>query len=298
MAMGEDAFDIVGIGIPYTDVLVRVSHLPAADEALRVLERDVQGGGKVPTACAAAAHLGVRVAVMGQVGGGPLAAGLAAELAAGGVDVAGLRSQPDRRGPLSVILIEAGTGARSILWDPGDLADHTLTDADRARIAAARCLLVSEPFPAAREAAAWARAHGVTVVWDADVPDPAWPGLAASVDHCVASAAFAATLGGPELALHRLPGSVAIVTLGGDGLIGRTPAGPFRLPAFAVEVVDTTGAGDVFHGAYAAALLRGLEPAAAARYASAAAALKCRSLGGRRGLPSHAAVRALLDRPD
>ena len=290
----DGSFDIVGVGIPYTDVLLRLPRLPLADEALRALERDVQGGGKVPTACVAAARLGWRVALSGPVGGGPLAAGILPDLAAAGVDVDGLQPQPARRGPLSVILVQAGSGARSILWDPGDLAEIALTDADRARIAGARYLLVSEPFPAACAAAAWARSHGVAVIWDADVADPAWPKLAASVDHCVASSAFAATLGGAEAAPDRLPGSVAIVTRGRAGLVGRTPAGPFRLPAFPVEAVDTTGAGDVFHGAYVAGLLRGLDPRAAAGYASAAAALKCRVLGGRRGIPTHAEVEALL----
>ena len=241
MATSPASLDLVGVGVPYADVLLRVPHLPGPDEALRVLDRDVQGGGEVPTACCAAARLGCRAAFIGAAAGEGLAAAAVAEFGPAGVDTAGIQVQPGRRGPLSVILVEGNTGARSILWDEGDLALIELTAANRARITTARYLLVSEPFPAATEAARPARESGVTVVWDADAPDPAADALMPLVEHTVASSGLAATLGGRDAALGRLPGAVVMVTLGRDGVVGCTNAGPFRLPAFAVDVVDTTG---------------------------------------------------------
>jgi sugar/nucleoside kinase (ribokinase family) len=153
---------------------------------------------------------------------------------------------------------------------------------------------------AAAQAVRWARAAGLRVTMDGervvDGIDAVWP----AVDLLVANPAFLAQAGGrPGLEdglralADRGPARVA-VTLAADGALGLEDGRPVRAPGFAVPVVDTNGAGDVFHGACAVGELRDWPLAWTLTFASAVAALKCRVLGGRRGIPRRAEVAEFL----
>lgn len=289
--------DVVGVGSACMDLVVRVPHLPGPDEAMRLEEYTLQGGGKVATALVAVARLGLRAAFIGAVGDDTFGRQIVAEFAAEGVRAEGVRVQFGRASAFSTVLADSATGTRSIMWSPGTVSPIALTQADLDRIAGAKYLLVSEPSPAALAAAAHARAHGVRVVCDADYYEPDFSRLLPLIDICIASAHFVREFAPgltPEQALDRLGSPVAIVTLGALGAVGRTSEGLFRTPAFRVSVVDTTGAGDVFHGAYIAGLVQGYSPVQAVRYASAVSALKCRALGGRKGIPTHQETLAFL----
>ncbi|MHB0885225.1 MAG: carbohydrate kinase family protein [Bacillota bacterium] len=288
--------DLVAIGLAYQDLLLSVPRLPRSDESLPLSGLEFQGGGKVATAAVTAVRLGRSAAFVGPLGedlfGQQILAGLRQE----GVDVSHVQTKPGRTSPFSAVLVEDG-GARSILWNDGGPAEFTLTDALHERIATARYLLLCEPYPAALAAAAFARSAGVPVVLDADYHSPDVEGLLPLADICIASSAFAAAVAPgdpPEAALERLPSPVSLITLGEGGVVGRTQTGTFRLPAFPVEAVDTTGAGDVFHGAYIAGLCYGYDHRLATIYASAVAALKCQTPGGRRGIPNHQQTIAFL----
>lgn len=281
--------DLVAIGLAYLDLLLRVPRLPKSDESLPLLGFEFQGGGKVATAAVAATRLGRSAAFAGPLGddlfGHQILAGLRDE----GVDVSHIQTQPGRTSPLSAVLVEVG-GPRSIMWNNGGPAEFVLTDGLRRSIAAARYLLLSEPFPAAVAAAAFARSVSVPVVLDADAYYLDVDALLSLADICIASSDFAAAVAHgetPEAALDRLQSPVSLITLGAAGVVGRTGTGRFRLAAFPVTAVDTTGAGDVFHGAYIAGLCHGYDYRQAAVYASAVAAMKCQAPGGRRGIPNH-----------
>lgn len=287
---GPDALDVVGVGSACVDLVVRIPRLPASDEGLRMDEYTMQGGGKVATALVAAARLGLRAGFIGPVGSDDFGRRILADFAGEGVDTAGAQVQEGCASAFSTVLADMSTGTRSILWSSGTVTDIALAESDLRRIAAARYLLVSEPSPAALQAAEHARTHDVTVVCDADYYSPDVHRLLPLVDVCIASAHFVREFApgcSPEKALDQFTSPIALITLGKDGVVGRGPEGLFRLPAFMVPVVDTTGAGDVFHGAYIAGLAYGYGLIETARYASAVSAIKCGTLGGRRGIPTH-----------
>jgi len=169
-----------------------------------------------------------------------------------------------------------------------------------AALAGAGCVLADMGWPeAAARAFAEARARGVPGVLDADLsPRAESRALVPLADHAVFSEAGLRALtgeGDPRAALAALPLRESLgVTLGPRGYLWRDAAGWHDAPAPPVEVVDTLGAGDVFHGAFALALAEGRGLPEAARFANAAAALKCARAGGRLGAPRRAEVEALL----
>jgi len=291
---------VVGVGQNTTDHLCVVERFPRTDEKQRLAAYAVQPGGQVATALAALARWGVATAYVGTFGDD--AGGLEGReaLRADGVDVS---RAPVRRGvpnQLSVVLVDARSGERTVLWDraPALALDPAEVPADL--VSAARVLLIDGVDPAAaRAAAAAARAAGVPVVADVDrsCPDPG--AVLPLIDVLLVSWEFArgwTHAARPEDALAALAeggASVIGVTLGAGGALVAAGGPPVRLPAHAVAVVDTTGAGDLFHAGFVWGMLAGRDPVAAARLANAAAALQCRALGGRGAIPPLADVRAL-----
>ncbi len=194
---------------------------------------------------------------------------------------------------ICLILVEEATGRRAILChrrvSPDDLK---LDAADRAYIQAARVLHLDGQFmPAAIQAARWAREAGVKVCYDGNHPRDGLEDLLPLVDWLVVAEPFPAavtgTLDTQEAAcdLLKLGAEVLVVTQGERGCEAWTDGERFQAPGFSVQAVDTTGAGDAFHGAFVYAMLQGWDLKRVARFANAVAAINCRTLGGRRGLP-------------
>ncbi|NJM08663.1 sugar kinase, partial [Candidatus Gracilibacteria bacterium] len=154
---------------------------------------------------------------------------------------------------------------------------------------------------AALQAAQWVRAAGGVVMLDAERVKETTLDLLPHSDYQVVSERFARQATDSDdpaegaRILHERYGQVAVVTCGERGSWLAAPGEFFHTPAFTVETVDTTGAGDVFHGAFMHGVLAGWSLRTTARFASAVAALKCRELGGRAGIPSLSEVQALLD---
>jgi sugar/nucleoside kinase (ribokinase family) len=198
---------------------------------------------------------------------------------------------PGAGSPLSFVHVDQDTGDRTIFhrrgpelaWEPGS--------SDFSVIAECGALLVDHCFPALGVAAAeFACKHGVPVVADA-LPDRC-PELMRHIDVLIAPQHFARKLGlendlGAALdAIHELGPTTAVITLGANGWVYSDSTGRGKGDAFNVDVVDTTGAGDVFHGAFAYGVACGWTTARCAKFASAVAAIKCTRKGGRTGIPS------------
>src|SRR5690606_17043983 len=193
----------------------------------------------------------------------------------------------------------ADTGENSIVVAPG--ANDLLAAEDLPPLDGISHLLLQleTPLASVTAYAESARAAGVTVVLNA-APARALPArLLAAIDILVVNEGELAMLAGDtrdlEAALRRLPVPCAIVTMGGDGCVARLGEAILRQHAFAVDVVDTTAAGDTFCGALVAALARGDTLAQALREASAASALACTAAGAQSSIPRRAAVLGLLD---
>jgi sugar/nucleoside kinase (ribokinase family) len=292
--------DVVGIGQNTTDHLCVVQRFPGPDEKQRLVAYDVQPGGQVATALVALARWGVPTAYAGAFGDDDAGARGRASLHTAGVDVSAAAVRTATANQVSVVLVDAGSGERTVLWSRAPALALDAGEVPRQAIAAARAVLVDGIDPAAAcVAARAARAAGVPVVADVDrsCPDPA--AVLPLVDVLLVSWEFARVHTGaarPDdalAALARYGAPVVGVTLGRDGALVAADRETVRLPAHRVGVVDTTGAGDLFHAGFVWALLDGRVPAEAARIANAAAALQCAALGGRAAIPALADVRAL-----
>jgi sugar/nucleoside kinase (ribokinase family) len=300
--------DVVGIGIAAVDDLVRVPYLPPPDAKVRISDAVRACGGLCASALVAAARLGARTAYAGVLGTDELSDLVLGALAAEHVDTAHVTRLPEA-GPGHSIIIVDPDGRRIVLSDPR----RTIAGSDIAPpedvIRDSRVLLVDHVrVPASTAAARIAREAGIPVVADLERDDhPRFAELLGLVDHLVIPFAFGERLTGtadPEgiLAALRAPERTTVLTAGATGawFLGPGPGDrPGHRPAFVVPVVDTTGCGDAFHGAYAAGLAFGLDLSGRARLASAVAALTATRLGGQAGLPDRPAAEAFLaDRPD
>jgi sulfofructose kinase len=293
--------DVVGLGVNALDLLGIIDGYPEPDTKAPLQEFDVQGGGMVATALVACARLGLRARYVGKFGDDYWARLGRRLLARDGVDVRHALRAPGSVGHVTIMLVDRRTGARTGLYRRPPAYAIRPEDLDRAVITSGRLLHVDGVDAAAAALAVrWARAAGLRVTMDGDRVvdgiDAVWP----AVDLLVANPGFVARItgrAGLEDGLRALavqgPGRVA-ATLGAEGAVGLEAGRLVRAPGFAVPVVDTNGAGDVFHGACAAGELRGWPLEWTLTFASAVAAMKCRALGGRRGIPRAPEVAAFL----
>ena len=290
----RSTWDIVGVGANAVD---HVYILPVslaggpADAKLRIRRHVISSGGQVATMLAAAQKLGATTAYVGTIGAGDDAAILRADLARSGIHAARLVSR-DAPQPFAVILIDERTGERIVLWDrdarlrlePGDVPADV--------IAHARLLHVDDvDLEASIDAARLARAAGVPSICDIERAANRVDELAALVTCPIFAAPGLSEItgvGDPERALRKLrkthPG-VLTVTLGPAGAMALDGDALVHVPAFAVRAIDTTGAGDVFRGAFAVAWLERRATADVLRFANAAAAVSCTRLGAMAGAP-------------
>jgi sugar/nucleoside kinase (ribokinase family) len=289
------------------DDLLYVAAYPAPDSKVQIRRRERHCGGLTATALVAAARLGSRCAFAGVLGGDDLSQFVRERFRQEGVSVEHLRQRNEARPIHSVIVVDLAQKTRTILYDlEGAFGAEPDWPAEEV-IRASRVLFVDHfGIEGMTRAARIARGAGIPVVADLESDEqPGFDALSDLVDHLVLSESFACkrtgAASGAEAAakLWAAGRRAVVVTCGRDGawFVGpEHPATPRHQPAFPVEVVDTTGCGDVFHGAYASALARGLDLAARVRFAAAAAALKATQCGGQAGIPTLEAVEKYLQR--
>ena len=296
--------EVVGLGYCVYDIVAIVAGAPDFDNvAMTPLTELVHdGGGQVGTALTSLARLGAQTGYIGLLGNDEEGFWLRQQFAGEGVDIARLRLHKEVGTNICLVLVEATTARRAILCRrrvrPSDLI---LNEVDREYIQAARVLHLDGQFmPAAIQAARWAREAGVKVCYDGNHPRPGLDELLPLVDWLVVARPFPAAytnLSDPQQAAEALlslgPG-VLVVTEGERGCRVWANGAHFCARGFHVPAVDTTGAGDAFHGAFIYAMLQDWALERVARFANAVAALNCLTLGGRRGLPSLHQVQALL----
>jgi len=295
-------FDVVGLGYCAVDYLGIVPRYPELDEKMRMTEFSTQGGGITATAMAAVGRLGGRASYIGKVGDDDFGKFIIAELEKEGVHTGCVIVQAGASSQFSFVVVDQASGKRTIFWTHSNLVLQP-QEIRRDDILAGTVLQVDAHHPrAAIQAAAWANEAGIPVVMDAGSLRDGSEELVERTDCLIASALFARRFTGeddPEKAAHRMFGGrrrISAVTLGEQGCVYVTEDGVFRQPAFEVEVVDTTGAGDVFHGAFSFGLAKGWRFAQIVEFASAVAAIKCTKLGGRAGIPAYQRVSKFLNR--
>ena len=296
-----DRFDVVGVGYTALDYLAVVPHLPDENRKLEIGEFLIQGGGPTATALVTASRLGLGAAFIGKIGDDDFGRRMIAELGEEGVDVSRVVVERGGRSQFAFIMVDGSTAARTILWTRGSLGPFTADDVDCALVERARALLIDSLEPGAALAAARTAVEaGIPVVIDAGTLREGVRELLPLCDYIVASELFAEQIsdGGDHIAaLERMMEyhpEAAVVTLGERGCVALTGEGLLELPGFDVEAVDTTGAGDVFHGAFVFGVLEGWDIERICVFSNAVAALKCRRLGGRAGIPDLAEAMSFL----
>jgi sulfofructose kinase len=284
--------DVVGLGSNALDLLGVIDGHPQPDTKSPLRQFDIQGGGMIATAMVACARLGLRARYIGKFGEDYWARLGRRLLVRDGVDVRHALRAPGSVGHVSIMLIDAQTGLRTGFYRRPPAYEIRPDELDRAVITSGRLLHVDGVDAAAAAVAVrWAREAGLRITMDGERVvegiDQVWPG----VDLLACNPRFVAQVTGRadlEEGLRALaargPARVA-ATLAAEGAIGLEAGRVVQAPAFAVPVVDTNGAGDVFHGACAVGELRGWPFLWTLTFANAVAAMKCRALGGRRGIP-------------
>jgi sugar/nucleoside kinase (ribokinase family) len=297
---------ILCAGIIVLDEVFRVDRFPQPDAKAQAQSFFIVNGGCAANAAVAIARLGGRAALAGPLGGPPCEDSngdrVLAALAREEIDCTSCQRLAGVATALSAIFIDA-RGDRMIVTHCDDrLAAATPAD-PAGLVACADAVLADNRFPEfVRPICVAARARGVTVVLDADRPTQMSDELFRIATHVVFSAeCLRATTGLDDLgaALAAIAGttpSFLAVTQGPRDVLWREGARLRKSPVFAVDAIDTLGAGDVFHGAFTLALAEGRDVVAALRFAAAAAGLKCTRLGGSMAAPRRAEVEVLLAR--
>ncbi|QWV95173.1 carbohydrate kinase [Geomonas oryzisoli] len=298
-------YDVVGLGVCTMDLLMVVDELPGSELVQRAHASALAGGGPVATALVALARLGARTAMLDRVGGDLIGRMILAELEAEGVDTSAMVVDAASTSSQATILVRKRDGARAITFAPGTSGELSPDLLDETVIASAQILhLNGRHWQACLKAAQVARQAGVLVSFDGGSHRfrPEHLELLPLVDICIVAEEYAASCTGassPELgaqALLQYGARVVGVTSGTRGSLLLTRDGAsFQQPSYPVEpVIDTTGAGDAYHGGFLFGLARGLSLEDSARYAAALGALNTRALGGRAALPPPSEVQALL----
>ncbi len=297
------SFDVLGLGAATTDLLLYVDHFPGPNVKTQVNRRVVQCGGLSATALVAAARLGARCAYAGMLGPDPDSMLIRETLTREGVSLDHAVEDIDARAITSVIIVAADTGSRNIFPHVSQRAGAHPTLPAAEIITQARVLLVDQiGFPGMIRAAGIARRAGIPVVSDVERVESADArALLALVDHPVMSEEAAARLTGcgdpaeSARALCVAGVTASVVTCGERGAYFCAPGErAHHQPAFRVDVVDTTGCGDVFHGAYCAFLAEGRPLHERVRLASAVAAIKSMRPGGQAGAPTRQTLEQFL----
>jgi len=292
-------FDVVGLGLNAVDHLTITPEYPPLGSKILLTDYRLSVGGQVATAMVALTRLGYRTSYIGKVGAEPLGDLQLSSLESEGVEHSRVIRVEGATTQLGFIVIDEHTGERTIFWHRDPRLIVQPTELDRAHIISGRLLhLDGCDTDAAIQAAIWAREAGIPVLIDLDTAYPRVEELLPLVDFLIASSEFPAAMTGKtdrHEALRKLKEQFGCrfvaMTIGREGALAYHQEQFFESPAFTnFDISDTTGAGDAFHGGFDYGLLNGFTVEETLTIANLIAALNCRAIGARAGLPTTAVL--------
>jgi sulfofructose kinase len=296
-------WDVVGIGANSVDYVYRLPAYPepnGPNAKMRISNHSISCGGQMATALSTCAALGLRAKYIGATGTDDNGRRIRDELARREIDSTDVVIR-DVANQFAIILVDEHSGERIVMWDRDERLALRTRELPEDLLIATRVLHVDDVDQAAAIAAARiGRQAGVHVTSDIDRITDRTEDLVAAVTIPIFAEHVTPTLTGeadPERALRKIRrhhDGWLCVTLGSRGAVLLDGDRLHHVPAFRVDAVDTTGAGDVFRGAFIYAMLRGHEPPDVLRYANAAAGLSCTKLGAMNGVPSADDVQRVL----
>jgi sulfofructose kinase len=297
-------FDVVGVGQNATDTLILLSHFPAYAGKVAFERELLSPGGQVASAMVTCAKLGLRVKYIGTVGDDERGRIQLESLRETGINLEDVEVRPNCPNQTAYILIDQATGERTVLWQRNDCLRLDPDSMTVEKITSARLLHIDAHDTAAvARAAQIAREHRIPVTVDVDTIYHGFDRVLPHVDYLVASSEFPVQWTNerdPFRALETIQEEfhipVAAMTLGALGALARVDGRFIYSPAFVVNCADTTGAGDVFHGAFCYAVLQNMPMRETLEFSNAMAAMNCTALGARGGISTVDQARVLIER--
>ena len=298
--------DVIGIGAPCVDLLLNIDHLPANDESIPIEEYSYQGGGKVATALVTLARLGNETGIIGEIGNDRFGEFIERDFQEHGVDTNHLNIQKSGKTPFSVVLSDLRSNSRNILYNKGELNSPEYKNEDIEYVKQAKFLHLAYPRNYEYEIVKKLTKENISIVFDADFYEPEIKKFFPHIDVLIASQEFADVYQAnnypnikkyKELILKIADKGIetVIITLGKEGSLVYHNEEIFHQESFSVKVQDTTGAGDVYHGAFIHGLLHKMSIKKTAKVASAVAAMKSTVIGGRAGIPTVSDLKEFLN---
>ncbi len=294
------AVDVVGVGINATDTIIRLPRFPTLDSKVEIISSQMMPGGQVASAIVACSRWGLRARYVGKIGGDAAAQLQIDEMEKEGVDArwitaSGCDSQS------AYILVDESSGERTVLWKRNSSITLRPSDLKREWIWDARILLIDgHDTEASTTAAGWAKQEGLEVVGDFDNRYPGVEAVLELTDFPITSKDFPERLTGEKDLLKSLPAifrrfkcRLMAATLGRLGVLAWDGARFILCPGFRVDAIDTTGAGDIFHGAFVYGLAHRKPMEEILEFACAAAALNCMAQGARGNIAPLAEIEKL-----
>ncbi|CAG1013174.1 Sulfofructose kinase [Anaerolineales bacterium] len=302
--MSKKQIDVIGLGASTIDLLTLVEHFPTRREAQQALSTVIQGGGPVATAMVAASRLGCKSAMIDSIGDDWAGRLVLRDFQNEGVETDVIEVHHGKNTAVSNILVSAADGARAIMFLPGTAPEPVLSEVQKAVIQSAKILHITGRYwNACMQAVELAKRSGIQVSFDggADRFKPEMKALVPLTDICIVARDFAEKYTGESeplrsaISLLKEGPTIVAVTDGVNGSWVCTRESCFHQPAFLFpKVVDTTGCGDGYHGAFLAARVKGFPVEKSAIVASAVAGINTQHLGGRVGIPVFAEVMKFL----
>lgn len=305
----EKKFDVIGVGGLIADLCVSINRLPETDGVSSMYDYLWQCGGNVPSAIIALARLGAKSSILGTVGNDVLGQLNLDDMKRHGVDLSHMYVL-DGNTTLALCLAEEETQGRSFIIRSGARKELTREEVDEGYIASAKYLHIGMGENDLRNyAVEFAKKNGVIVSMDAGGYIPGEEKVIKDIDLFIMSEMFYNGYFETEqeqdiekvldncTRILELGPQISMVTLGARGCVGVDRSNArFFIPAFSgYPIVDTTGAGDVFHGAFIYAHMQGWDTEYCAKFSSAVSFINCTSLGGRVGIPNRAMVDRFLE---
>ncbi len=295
-------FDVLGVGLNATDTLIVVPEYPTYAGKIAFERELLSPGGQVATATVACAALGLRTKYVGTIGDDFRGQMQRQSLEGTGVDTSGVLVREDCPNQTAYIVIDESTGERTVFWHRSHRLALRPSEIRVEDIISSKLLHIDGyDVEAASYAARIAGEHGVRVSLDVDTIYPEFEAVLKQVDYLVASSSWPAKWTGeadPFVALTQLQREyqlrIAAMTLGDCGSLALENGRWAYSAAFEIPCVDTTGAGDVFHGAFCYAMLQNMPAGPALEFSNAAAAINCTALGARGHVPKRAEVEHLM----
>jgi len=299
----DKPFDVVGMGLNSVDLIGVVPEFPSINSKMKLLRFSKQGGGQAATAMVALNRWGVKTKYIGKVGGDELGSFSLDTIREEGVDISSVTIELHANNQFAMILVDGVSGERTILWDRDERLIYRAGELQKEAVCSGKILhLDGHDIRAAIRCARWARQEGIPTVIDIDKVEPLTAELIKEIDFVVTSSRFPALMTGiPDrekalFELQKLTSGFLCSTLGHEGAMALVNGEILYVEGFKIKAVDTTGAGDVFHAGFIYGLLQNWEVKEMLRFANAAAGLKCREIGGRKGIPALEEVQTFLSR--